>query len=380
MTVRPLHGLRVLELARILAGPWIGQALADLGAEVIKVEAPAGDDTRRWGPPFVGERGSASYFHAANRGKRSVACDFAGPSDLALVRELAAGADVLIENFKVGGLARFGLDAATLRGAHPSLVYCSVTGFGQTGPYASRAGYDFLIQGMSGLMSVTGAPDGEPQKVGVAVTDIVTGLYGTIAIQSALLARHRTGEGAHVDMSLLDCATAMMANQAASTLATGTAPRRLGNAHPSIVPYQVFEAQGGPLIVAVGNDGQFARLCELLGLAELAEDPRFATNPGRVENREALMPLLSEAVARAERDSLLAAMEARTIPGGPIHDMAEALADPQLAARGMLIAPGGVTGLGTPIVMDGRAMAAERGAPELDEHGTEIREHGWSGA
>ena len=377
MTERPLHGLRVLELARILAGPWIGQVLADLGAEVVKVEAPAGDDTRRWGPPFVDATGSAAYFHAANRGKRSVACDFADPEDLALVKRLAGEADVVIENFKVGGLARFGLDAASLRAAHPGLIYCSVTGFGQTGPHASRAGYDFLIQGMSGLMSVTGAPDGEPQKVGVAVTDLATGLYGVIAIQAALLRRARTGEGAHLDLALLDCATALMANQAASALATGVAPRRLGNAHPAIVPYQVFESRGGPLIVAVGNDAQFARFCELIGLPDLPSDPRFADNPGRVENREALVPMLAEAVARADRADLLAAMEARTVPGGPIHDLTEALADPQVAARGLAIAPGGVAALGTPIVMDGAGTASDRPAPRLDEHGEEIRRAGW---
>ena len=373
----PLAGLRVLELARILAGPWIGQTLGDLGAEVIKVESPQGDDTRRWGPPFVEATGSAAYFHAANRGKRSVACDFADPGDLALVKDLAARADVLIENFKVGGLERFGLDAPSLRAASPRLIYCSVTGFGQTGPYASRAGYDFLIQGMSGLMSVTGEEGREPQKVGVAVTDLATGLYGVIAIQSALLRRAGTGEGAHIDMSLLDCATALMANQAQYTLVTGRAPPRLGNAHPAIVPYQVFEAADGPLIVAVGNDGQFARFCELIGLPDLPADPRFATNPARVGNRDLLVPMLADAVGRADRAELLAAMEARTVPGGPIFDMAEALADPQAAARGLAIEPGGLPALGTPIVMDGRAMASPRPAPRLDEHGEEIRARGW---
>ena len=373
----PLEGLRVLELARILAGPWIGQTLADLGAEVIKVEAPQGDDTRRWGPPFVEATGSAAYFHAANRGKRSVVCDFADEADLALVRRLAGGADVLIENFKVGGLRRFGLDAGALRGADPSLVYCSVTGFGQTGPHAHRAGYDFLLQGMSGLMSITGEPGGMPQKVGVAVTDLATGLYGTVAIQAALLRRARTGRGAHLDMSLLDCATALLANQAASCLATGRAPARLGNAHPSIVPYAVFEARDGPLIVAVGNDGQFARLCGVLGLEELASDPRFATNPGRVENRDALVPLIAAAVARRERGGLLAEMEARTVPGGPIHDVAEALADPQIEARGLRIAPNGVAALGCPITLDGSPVSSPRPAPALGEHGEEIRASGW---
>ncbi|MGR3492904.1 MAG: CaiB/BaiF CoA transferase family protein, partial [Shimia sp.] len=296
----PLKGLKVIELARILAGPWIGQALADLGAEVIKIEAPEGDDTRRWGPPFIDRDGdrTAAYFYAANRGKTSRVVDLRSAEGQADVRALVADADILIENFKVGGLAKYGLDYQTLAQANPRLIYCSITGFGQDGPDAHRAGYDYLLQGMSGLMSITGEPGREPQKVGVAVTDIVTGLYGTVGILAAVEQRHRTGRGQHIDMSLLDCATALLANQAQSYLATGTAPTRAGNTHPSITPYEVIGTADGHIILAVGNDGQFRRLCVEIGQVELADEPRFATNPARVENRAMLRPILEEALAQ----------------------------------------------------------------------------------
>ncbi|HEX2018930.1 MAG TPA: CaiB/BaiF CoA-transferase family protein [Aurantimonas sp.] len=370
MTHAPHAGLKVLELARILAGPWIGQTLADLGADVIKVESPAGDDTRGWGPPFVernGER-TAAYFHACNRGKRSVVADFATPEGQALVRELAAEADVLIENFKVGGLAKFGLDYESLRAVNPRLVYCSVTGFGQDGPYAGRAGYDFMIQGMGGIMSLTGEPAGEPQKIGVAFGDIFTGLYGTIAIQAALADRARSGRGQYVDMALFDCMAGVLANQALNYLASGIVPGRLGNAHPNIVPYQVFPVADGHLIVACGNDRQFGRLCGALGVADLALDERYRTNESRVSHRETLVASLSDATARFRRDALLAALEAVGVPAGPINDVAEVFADPQIAHRGMQIAPEGLPGVRTPIRFGDVELTLDRPAPGLGEH------------
>jgi len=380
MSEAPLTGLRVLELARILAGPWIGQTLADLGADVIKVESPQGDDTRQWGPPFIERDGekAAAYFHACNRGKRSVIADFRNADDLDMVRGLAGGADVVIENFKVGGLAKFGLDYASLSAANPRLVYCSVTGFGQDGPYAARAGYDFLIQGMSGIMDLTGDPAGEPQKIGVAFADIFTGLYGVIAIQAALAERQQTGKGRHVDMALLDSMTGVLANQAMNYLASGVAPHRLGNAHPNIAPYQTFETADGWLIVAVGNDGQFARLCQVLELDGAAADPRFATNAVRVEHREALTALLSDRTRAWARDDLLAALEKAIVPAGPINTVEDVLADPQVVHRAMQIAPGGVPGLRTPIRFEGApAPVSGRPSPKLGEHDTEIRERGW---
>ena len=284
----PLKGIKVLELARILAGPWCGQTLADLGADVIKVESPEGDDTRKWGPPWIEREGekAAAYYHAANRGKRSVTADFTTDEGRALVLDLAREADVLIENFKVGGLKKYGLDYGSLKVVNPKLIYCSITGFGQDGPYAARAGYDFMIQGMSGIMDLTGDPAGEPQKIGVAFADIFTGVYSVVAIQAALIARARTGEGQHIDMALLDCMTGVLANQAMNFLASGTVPKRLGNAHPNISPYQTFAVADGHLIVACGNDGQFVRLAEILGLGEMAADERFKTNPARVANRQ----------------------------------------------------------------------------------------------
>ncbi|MFB2531618.1 CaiB/BaiF CoA transferase family protein [Paracoccus sp. p3-h83] len=368
----PLAGLKVVELARILAGPWIGQTLADLGAEVIKVEAPEGDDTRRWGPPFI-ERprpdGStetvAAYFHAANRGKTSVICDFADPGDLARLKALIADADVLIENFKVGGLARFGLDYASLSQANPGLVYASVTGFGQDGPRARQPGYDFLIQGMSGIMDLTGDPGGEPQKVGVAWIDIFTGLYGVIAVQAALAERARSGLGQQVDLSLLDSGVAVLANQATNHLLGGLVPTRLGNAHPNIVPYQVFPASDGHLIIACGNDRQFAALCRVLGLAGLADDPAYASNAARVAHRGRLCAAIAAATAARPRADLIAALEGAGVPGGPINTVAEALAEPQIAARDLRIAPEGIAGLRTPIRLSRSPLTTDRAAPAL---------------
>jgi len=368
----PLAGLRVVELARILAGPWIGQTLADLGATVIKVEAPEGDDTRRWGPPFLDrprpdgttER-VAAYFHAANRGKTSVTCDFANPDDLARLKALIAGADVVVENFKQGGLARFGLDYPPLAAANPGLVYASITGFGQDGPRAAQPGYDFLIQGMCGIMDLTGEPGGEPQKVGVAWIDLFAGLYGTIAVQAALAERARSGRGQHIDIALFDCGLGVLANQAANYLLGGTVPHRMGNAHPNIVPYQVFAAADGHLIVACGNDRQFAALCRALGLEGLAADPAYATNPARVQNRAALVPVLAAAMAGRTRADLIAALEAAGVPGGPINTVAEALADPQAQARRMQIAPEGIAGLRTPVRFSRSDLALDRAGPAL---------------
>lgn len=372
MTDAPLKGLRVVELARILAGPWIGQTLADLGAEVIKVEAPEGDDTRRWGPPFLdrprpdgGTEQVAAYFHAANRGKSSITCDFADADDLARLKDLIATADVVVENFKVGGLKRFGLDYESLSAGNPRLVYASVTGFGQDGPRAGQPGYDFLIQGMCGIMDLTGEPDGEPQKVGVAWIDIFTGLYGVIGIQAALAERERSGKGQRVDLSLLDTGVAVLANQAMNQMIGGATPRRLGNAHPNIVPYQLFPAADGHVIIACGNDRQFAGLCRALGLEGLADDPAYSTNPARVANRERLCPMIAEATARLPRAAIIAAMEAAGVPAGPINSVADALAEPQIEARGLKIAPEGIPGLRTPITFSRSELVLDRAAPML---------------
>jgi crotonobetainyl-CoA:carnitine CoA-transferase CaiB-like acyl-CoA transferase len=371
----PLAGLKVVELARILAGPWAGQILADLGAEVIKVEAPEGDDTRRWGPPFLTREGetTAAYFHAANRGKRSVICDFRTPEGQEFVRELIAEADILIENFKVGGLAKYGLDYDSLRAVNPRLIYCSVTGFGQDGPYAHRAGYDYIVQGMSGLMSVTGPADGEPQKVGVAVTDVFTGIYAATGILAAVHQRNTTGLGQRVDLALFDVATAVMANQAMNYLATGVSPRRMGNAHPNLVPYAVFPCSDGFAILATGNDAQYQKLCKILNVQELATDPRFLTNADRIAHREAITDLISAQTRGWTRADLLAACEAAGVPAGPINEMADVFADPQIVARGMQIAPGGVPGVRLPIVFSGAELALDRPSPKLGEHDAEVR-------
>lgn len=371
----PLQGLKVVELARILAGPWAGQMLADLGADVIKVEAPEGDDTRRWGPPFITHDGeeAAAYFHATNRGKRSVTCDFRTPEGQAFARALVADADILIENFKVGGLAKYGLDHESLRALNPRLIYCSVTGFGQTGPYAHRAGYDYIIQGMSGLMSVTGEPDGQPQKVGVAVTDVFTGIYAATAILAAVHQRSVTGRGQHIDMALLDVASAIMANQAMNYLATGVSPKRMGNAHPNLVPYAVFPCADGFVILATGNDAQYQRLCRILGIEGHAIDPDYLTNADRIRNRAALTGVISDATRAWARADLLAACEGAGVPAGPINEMADVFADPQVIARGMQIAPGGVPGVRLPVTFSDADLALERPSPRLGQHDAEIR-------
>jgi crotonobetainyl-CoA:carnitine CoA-transferase CaiB-like acyl-CoA transferase len=363
----PLEGLKVVELARILAGPWIGQSLADLGAEVIKVESQAGDDTRTWGPPYIERDGdtSAAYYYAANRGKSSVVCDFRTPEGQAYVKELIKDADILIENFKVGGLAKYGLDYDSLKEINPRLIYCSITGFGQDGPYAKRAGYDFLIQGMSGLMSITGEADRQPQKVGVAVTDVVTGLYGTIGVLAAVEQRHRTGQGQHIDMSLLDCATAMLANQAMNFLATGTSPSRKGNDHPNISPYQVLPVSDGHFILAVGNDGQFQRFCAVIDRPDLAQNPDYATNGLRVANREALTTQLEISLASWTKADILNALEAATVPAGPINSIGEAFDDPQIQARGLVIEPEGVKGVRGPWKISHADLALSNTAPTL---------------
>jgi len=362
----PLAGLKVIELARILAGPWIGQTLADLGAEVIKIESPEGDDTRAWGPPFIEREGdkTAAYFHSANRGKTSIALDLKNAEDLEKLKALITDADVLIENFKVGGLAKYGLDYATLSAAHPSLIYCSVTGFGQDGPYASRPGYDFMIQGMSGIMSLTGEPDGQPQKIGVAFADIFSGLYGVIGIQAALADRAVTGLGQQVDISLLDSMTAVLANQAMNYLASGNSPSRLGNAHPNIVPYQVFAVADGHIIIACGNDRQFQSLCKVLGLSDIASDPANASNAGRVANRDALTKALQEALATWTKADCLSTMEQAVVPAGPIHTVEEALTDPQILARNLQIVPEGIPGLRTPLKFSRSELVLDKAAPK----------------
>jgi crotonobetainyl-CoA:carnitine CoA-transferase CaiB-like acyl-CoA transferase len=340
-----LQGIKVLDLSRVLAGPWCTQTLADLGADVIKVERPGtGDDTRAWGPPFLQddqgrETAESAYYLGANRNKRSLTVDLSTPQGQALVRRLARRCDVVVENFKVGDMARYGLDAASLQALHPGLIYCSITGFGQTGPYRERAGYDYAVQGLGGLMSVTGErddlPGGGPQKVGVAVADLFTGLYATVAILAALRHREHTGEGQVIDMALLDTQVAMLANLGANYLVSGKVPRRAGNAHQNIVPYQVFEVADGHLILAVGNDGQFRKFCEVAGCAELASDTRFAHNADRVRHRETLVPLLAERLKRRRKDEWLAALEAEKVPCGAINSLNDVFADPQVLARGM---------------------------------------------
>ena len=370
----PLSGIKVVELARILAGPWAGQTLADLGADVIKVEAPEGDDTRRWGPPFIDRDGekSAAYFHATNRGKRGITCDFRTAEGQETVRRLVADADVVIENFKVGGLAKYGLDYASLSKVNPRLIYCSITGFGQTGPYAHRAGYDFIIQGMAGLMSVTGAPEGQPQKVGVAVTDIFTGVYSATAILAALVQRGMTGKGQHIDMALLDVATSIMANQAMNYLVSGKAPGLMGNAHPNLAPYAVFDCADGWIILATGNDAQYQRLCAILGLDDMARAPQFLTNADRIANRQEMTARITAATRAWAKADLLQACEDQGVPAGPINDLAEVFEDPQVQARGLKIAPGGLPGVRSPMTFSGADLALDRPAPKLGEHQDEV--------
>jgi glutaryl-CoA transferase len=365
----PLAGLRVIELARVLAGPWAGQTLSDLGAEVIKVEAPRGDDTRQWGPPFVtrDDDVSAAYFHSTNRGKASVVIDFRQEADRARLLDLIGTADILIENYKVGGLAKYGLDYESLKDRFPQLIYCSITGFGQTGPYAHRAGYDFIIQGMSGLMSITGAPEGQPQKSGVAITDIFTGIYATTAILAAVHQRSATGVGQQIDMALLDVAVAVTANQAMNYLVSGVAPGRMGNAHVNLTPYQVFDCADGHIIIATGNDAQYQRLCRLLGLEEMALAPEFLRNSDRIKHRGEMTERLTAATLLRTRDDLLAACEGEGVPAGPINDMADVMADPQVQARGMQIELVGVPGIRTPLRFSDAELALHRPAPKLGE-------------
>jgi len=365
----PLAGLKVVELARILAGPWAGQILADLGAEVIKVESPEGDDTRKWGPPFIENGGekTAAYFHCCNRGKKSVTVDFLTEEGLAAVHRLLADADIVIENFKVGGLARFGLDFESLHARYPRLIYCSITGFGQTGPYAARAGYDYIVQGMSGLMSVTGEPSTQPQKVGVAVTDIYTGIYASTGILAALHQREKTGKGQLVDMALFDVALATMANQAMNFLASGKAPSRMGNAHPNIVPYQVFDCSDGYIIIASGNDSQYRKLCAVLGQPDLGTDPKYATNADRLAHRDEIVGKLMALTVGWTKADLLAACEGEGIPAGPINDMGEAFADPQIVARGMRVDLNGIPSVRTPIVFSDAQLALDRPSPRLGQ-------------
>ncbi|MBW7861022.1 MAG: CoA transferase [Rhodocyclaceae bacterium] len=382
-----LSHIRVLDLSRILAGPWASQILADLGADVIKVERPgAGDDTRSWGPPFLKDADGedtpvASYYLCANRNKRSITVDMTLPEGQRLLRELAARSDVVIENFKKDGLARYGLDYATLSALNPRLVYCSITGFGQDGPYAARAGYDFLIQGLGGLMSITGRPDGEPgagpMKVGVALTDILTGLYAANAVQAALAAREHTGRGQYVDLALLDVQVACLANQAMNYLTSGTPPRRLGNAHPNIVPYQDFPTDDGYMILAIGNDAQFARFCDIAGSPELAADPRFATNKARVRHRDTLIPLLNKLTIARSTTRWIADLEAVGVPCGPINTLADVFSDPQVQHRGMKVEMrhpqvGPVPQVASPIRLSDTPVEYRHPPPLLGEHTREV--------
>ncbi|SDH31477.1 Crotonobetainyl-CoA:carnitine CoA-transferase CaiB [Pseudomonas benzenivorans] len=388
-----LSHIRVLDLSRVLAGPWAGQILADLGAEVVKVERPGvGDDTRHWGPPFLkdaqGENTSeAAYYLSANRNKQSLTVDFTQVEGQRLVRELAAKADILIENFKVGGLAAYGLDYASLKALNPRLIYCSITGFGQDGPYAKRAGYDFMIQGLGGLMSLTGRPDGEegagPVKVGVALTDILTGLYSTAAMLAALASREQTGNGQHIDMALLDVQVACLANQAMNYLTTGTPPRRLGNAHPNIVPYQDFPTADGDFILTVGNDGQFRKFCEVAGLTALADDPRFATNQARVAHRAELIPLLRQATVFKTTAEWVATLERAGVPCGPINDLQQVFADPQVQARGLRVElphplGGTVPQVASPIRLSATPVQYRNAPPLLGEHTEQVLQQ-WLG-
>jgi crotonobetainyl-CoA:carnitine CoA-transferase CaiB-like acyl-CoA transferase len=384
---KALGHIRVLDLSRVLAGPWCSQNLADLGADVIKIERPGlGDDTRAWGPPYARDAdgnntSEAAYYLSANRGKRSVTVDIASADGQALVRELALHADVVLENFKVGHLKRYGLDYESLRALKPDLVYCSVTGFGQDGPYAHRAGYDFLIQGMGGLMSITGErddlPGGGPQKAGVALTDLMTGMYATVAVLAALTHRDRTGEGQHIDMALLDTQVAMLANMGSNYLNSGTPPKRWGNAHANIVPYQTFACADGHIIVATGNDSQYQKFAEAGGRSDLAADPRFATNPLRVQNRELLVPLLADMVRGRTRAEWIAQLEAVGVPCGPINDLGEVFENPQVKARGVAYemdhpAAGKVKLVRSPMRMSATPAGAELAPPMLGQHTDEV--------
>tara|TARA_B100001142_G_scaffold81587_2_gene82557 strand:+ start:5275 stop:6414 length:1140 start_codon:yes stop_codon:yes gene_type:complete len=370
----PLDGLKVVELARILAGPWAGQTLSDLGAEVIKVESWEGDDTRQWGPPFVtnGDDKSASYFHSCNRGKKSICVDFKSNDGQKTIKKLISEADILIENFKVGGLLKYGLDFNSLSKINPKLIYCSITGFGQTGPYSHRAGYDYIIQGMSGLMSITGEPDGQPQKMGVAVTDILTGLYGVTAILSAIIQRDKTGRGQHIDLALLDVATSVTANQAMNYLTTGTVPKRMGNGHQNLAPYQVFDCNDGHIIIATGNDAQYQRLCAVLELDEMASNKLFLKNADRLENRVALIEILNTETKKRTKESLLESCESQGIPAGPINDLSEVFEDPQVIFRGLVKEIDNIPTVASPFNFSDSSMNITNLSPKLGEHTDEI--------
>lgn len=382
-----LANIRVLDLSRVLAGPWAGQMLADLGADVIKVERPGtGDDTRHWGPPFLKDADGrdtteAAYYLCANRNKRSLTVDFTRAEGQRLIRELAAQSDILLENFKVGGLAAYGLDYASLRAINPRLIYCSITGFGQQGPYAQRAGYDFMIQGLGGLMSLTGRSEGEegagPVKVGVALTDILTGLHATVAVLAALQHRERSGEGQHIDVALLDVQVACLANQALNYLTTGVPPRRLGNAHPNIVPYQDFPTADGDFILTVGNDGQFRKFCEVAGHPEWADDPRFASNSARVAHRGELIPLIRQATVFKTTAEWVSALEAAGVPCGPINDLAQVFSDPQVLARGLKVdlphpLAGSAPGVASPLHLSATPVEYRNAPPLLGEHTEQV--------
>jgi crotonobetainyl-CoA:carnitine CoA-transferase CaiB-like acyl-CoA transferase len=380
----PLAGLRVLELARILAGPWAGQILADLGADVVKVErSKTGDDTRAWGPPFVeatdGGHLSAAYFHSTNRGKRSIEADFETEAGKRIVRKLAARSDVLIENFKVGGLAKFGLDYKSLEPQCPRLIYCSVTGFGQDGPYAPRAGYDLMAQGMGGAMSLTGTADSEPTRSGIPISDVFTGVYAAVGILAALAQRERTGKGCMVDAALVDSTVGVLAFQGLNYLVSGAVPKRIGNTHPNIVPYQVFKAADGHIIIATGNDSQYVKLCEVLGAPELGKDPAYIDNKSRLGKRTELVGKLSALIEKRQGADLLTKLEAVGVPAGPINNLQQVFDDPHVKHRGMRVdvpstfaKAGTIPGVRTPLMMDGKPTAAERPAPRLGEHTAEI--------
>ena len=390
MTQAALDGIKVLDLSRVLAGPWCTQILADLGADVVKIERPGvGDDTRTWGPPFVkdangNDSDQASYFTACNRNKRSVTIDMATPDGQALLRQMAAQADVVVENFKTGGLRQYGLDQETLRRANPRLIYCSVTGFGNDGPYAERAGYDLMIQAMTGMMSITGRPDGEPGggplRVGVALTDIFTGVYASTAILAALQVRHRTGEGQHIDMALLDVGMAILANQASAFLNTGKAPARQGNTHPSLAPYQDFPTLDGAMLLAIGNNGQFARFCEAAGQPGWASDARFATNTLRVKYRGVLIPMMEELTRTRTTADWVALLEDKAVPCGPINDIAQAFDDAQVKARGLAVTLprdagdgiAAITGVASPLRLSATPPVLRRAPPALGQHTREV--------
>jgi crotonobetainyl-CoA:carnitine CoA-transferase CaiB-like acyl-CoA transferase len=381
---KPLAGLRVVELARILAGPWAGQVLADLGADVIKVERKGtGDDTRVWGPPFVqgkdGKPIGSAYFHSANRGKRSIEADFEHPDGQRIVRKLVKNADILIENFKVGGLAKFGLDYESLKGENPRLIYCSVTGFGQDGPYAKRAGYDLMAQGMGGVMELTGMADGEPTRIGIPMSDIFTGCYSVIGILAALAAREKSGKGCYVDTALVDSTVGVLSNQAMNYLVSGKLPKRIGNAHANIVPYQVFPVSDGYIIIATGNDAQYVKLCNVLGAPELASNPEYKDNVGRLKHRDELIGKISAITSKMKRDDLLDKLESVQVPAGPINNLEQVFEDVQVQHRGMKLdlpsaaaKDGKIPGVRTPIVIDGWRAASERPSPLLGEHTAEI--------